>query len=266
MVRRLAAIALGQVGPEAKDAVSELAELMKDRDASVAIEAVSSLTRIGKAAVPKLVEALQGEDQRSRSWAAGALGRIGPDADSAGPALLEAIKDKNRQVSSDASTALGGIQTKKTLSMLLAALGDTDPQTRPAIILALGRFRDESKQVVPALDALLLDKDTMIRERAVRALGSIGSSRVDKLVQVARDAMKVTVLEIGPASRLVLDPLLRALHDDSERLREIAAEACSASDRRQCPGSSRHGMIRTEECASALSRCWVSYARFQKRR
>ena len=255
-----------------------MAERMKDGDLSVELAAASSLSQIGKAAVPTLVEALQGENPRSRSWAAGALGRIGPDADSAGPALLKAIKDKNSQVSGDASAALGGIQTKKMLSLLLATLGDNDPQTRAAVISALGKFhdeaekvvpallvtlghndpqtraavisalgkfRDEAEKVVPALDALLLDKDTTIRERAVQAIGAIGSSRVIKFVQGAPGEFgEVAVQEIGPSSMLALDPLLRALHDDSERVRDVAAGAGrrrTAGGARAHPGAGRSG-------------------------
>ena len=113
---------------------------------------------------------------------------------------------------------------KPALPALLAALGDKDPRVRAGAISALGGFRAEAERVVPALDALLRDKDLMVRELAVRALGSIGSTRVEKVVPAGpRDAVESTwVQEIGPASKLVLGPLERALHDDFPHIRVVA--------------------------------------------
>jgi hypothetical protein len=85
--RRGAAIALGQIGPAAKDAVPALIEVLKDKDDRVRNYAASALGKIGPAAVPALMEALKDKDINVRNAAVRALGQIGPAAKAAVPSL-----------------------------------------------------------------------------------------------------------------------------------------------------------------------------------
>lgn len=60
-VRRQAARALGQMGPEAEPAVPELTQALSDKEATVRLAAAQALGRIGPAAapaIPALVDAL----------------------------------------------------------------------------------------------------------------------------------------------------------------------------------------------------------------
>ena len=72
--------------------------------------------------------------------------------------------------------------------------------------------------------------------------------------------------EIGPASRLVLDPLLRALHDDSERIRDVAADGLGGVGPPAVPGLIKAWDDPERRMRLALSRYWVSYAQSQARR
>ncbi len=167
-----------------------LAELMRDRDASVANQAVWSLTLIGKAAVPKLVEALQGEDQRNRVWAAGALGQIGPDADSAGPALvpaqeigpasmlvvdplLRALHDDSERVRDVAAQGLGGVGPP-AVPGLIKAWDDPDRRMRLRVIKVLSIIRPISGETVSAMIKSLADPDEEVSHQAVMILGTMG--------------------------------------------------------------------------------------------
>jgi HEAT repeat protein len=169
---------------------------------------------------------LKDSDPRARRRALEELGRLGPLDERAGAILLLAIKDEDNLVSSSAAAVLRAIHSTKMLSMLLAALSEKDPKTRSAVVSALGGFRDAPEKVVPPLQAVLQDKDELIRVRAVQSLGSIGTSQVHKIVQGAPgEAMMVPAQEIAPGAKLVLEPLLRALHDDSRQVRDASVQA-----------------------------------------
>jgi HEAT repeat protein len=74
-VRFAAVSALGRLGPAAKDAVPALINSL--RDETIRELAADSLVKIGRAAVPALVEAVQTGPSGIRWHAAEALTRIG---------------------------------------------------------------------------------------------------------------------------------------------------------------------------------------------
>jgi hypothetical protein len=71
--------------------------------------AARSLGRIGPAAVPELILALQDPNPLLRRQAASVLARIGPDAKSAVPALTALLDDPDERVRKTATYALGQI-------------------------------------------------------------------------------------------------------------------------------------------------------------
>ena len=71
-------------------------EALKDENALAHRDAIWALGKIGKAAVPSLIEALNDEDLRKA--AIGALGGIGPGAKAAAPALSEMLKDESGSI------------------------------------------------------------------------------------------------------------------------------------------------------------------------
>ncbi|CAE7760565.1 unnamed protein product [Symbiodinium pilosum] len=82
-VRRNAAIALGEMGPRAAEAVLRLIKALKDQDADVRTAAAEALGKIAPAAakaVPQLIKALDDKDRSLRRNAAVALWRINPAA------------------------------------------------------------------------------------------------------------------------------------------------------------------------------------------
>ena len=137
-LRGLAATALGRIGRAARPALDQLRELMRDKEANMAIAAAfacwriaedpaaipalvrglgsgsagsrfmatSSLGRIRKPAVDPLIAALAHEDPIVRAAAANALGQIGPDARKARRALYETLKDESAIVRKSVEMAL----------------------------------------------------------------------------------------------------------------------------------------------------------------
>jgi HEAT repeat protein len=102
-VRISAADALGQIGPEAKEAVPALIAALKDQEQNVRNFAANTLGQIGPEAMPALIAALKDQEADVRSYTAMALGGIGPDAV---PPLIAALKDHNVFVRSSAADAL----------------------------------------------------------------------------------------------------------------------------------------------------------------
>ena len=116
-VRQAAATALGQIGPGALEAIPALTWASR-KDGTLFTESRNALVQIVEqakdAAVPKLIEALDGEYEVSdRASAAKALGWLGPDAKAAAPELLRILRDS---------------QDEKTLSVVVETLNKIGPE------------------------------------------------------------------------------------------------------------------------------------------
>jgi len=105
-----AADALGEMGPNATEAVEALVINVGDGDVENRIKAMNALVRIGGIAggraTPKLVETLSDSDVRIRRAAAETLGQFGPAAKAALPALRAAMRDIDGAVRLNASEAI----------------------------------------------------------------------------------------------------------------------------------------------------------------
>ncbi|MBI1924377.1 HEAT repeat domain-containing protein [Candidatus Poribacteria bacterium] len=106
-IRRAAIVELSRSG--GPTAIPGLVAALGDPSEQVSAVAISALVKIGKPAVPALIEAFRKQNPVVRTHAAMALGRIGnPDAV---PALIEALSDDDQQVSREALGALLEIGT-----------------------------------------------------------------------------------------------------------------------------------------------------------
>lgn len=93
---------------------------------------IDTLARIGKPAVPALVEALRDPNPDLRDQAALALARIGPQAEEAVPDLIAALNDDNEVVRKDVVRALGqvGPQAAVAIPELIDVLRSTEVKER----------------------------------------------------------------------------------------------------------------------------------------
>jgi HEAT repeat protein len=203
-VRAKAIVALGRIGPAAKEAVADLIAAFKDGPVRVRISAAEALGWIGpaaKEAVPDLVAALKERDEIIRSTAAQALGRIGPAAAAAIPDLIAALKDGPVRVRQSAAQALGGIgpAAKEAVPDLVAALKDGPVRVRIMAAQALGRIGPAAKEAVPDLVAALKERDAIFRGSVAQALGRIGPA-------AAAVPALLAALKVGP----VVVPVLAA--------------------------------------------------------
>ena len=163
---RLAAQALGEIGPEAKDAVPGLTRALGSKDVEVRLNVVRALAKMGAeaaSAVPELIKCVEGSNEGDLpEVAAYALGEIGPGARAAEPALIRLLKNKKGDAQghrgANAATALGAIGASS--SEAIAALSDGvredfNNDGRPSVPLpcaeALGRLGAPAKTAIPVL-------------------------------------------------------------------------------------------------------------------
>ncbi len=165
-IRAVAAWSLGENGDPS--AVPALIEALGDEDAEVKLKSVEAILKVGKPAVPALIELLEGG--KRRAFAAKALGKIGDS--SAVAALIMALEDNDWAVVRESIVALGEIKDKRAVPVLIDALEFGDSAGKNYAIQSLCVIGDTS--AVPALIKALGDEESNIRSEASWALGEIG--------------------------------------------------------------------------------------------
>jgi HEAT repeat protein len=210
--KRAAAVeALGQMGRKARGAVADLEKVLKGEDAAVRWATAAALVRIGgpgvKTGVRYLLETASRD--RARNWTDANNILMAPTSREALPAMLDAVRDPAvRELASatavDVSLYLTtdpladvkallqdrdaavrcvsawvlyhahALDSKSVLPVLREALQADDPWARRRSADYLGALGPAARDAVPALTALLRDKNESVREAAAKALKAIG--------------------------------------------------------------------------------------------
>jgi len=159
-IRLHAAIALGNVGPDARAAVPMLKPFLKQKHV-VRVYTAHALWKIEHNAEEILPILEQGvQEEAPFRWAAAVfLGEMGPAAERAIPLLKDAAQATDKSTASCAVQALAHI-SPRTTPILMAMLKDPDPGMRISAAVALGRIGAPAKEAVSALTALLNDEAT----------------------------------------------------------------------------------------------------------
>jgi HEAT repeat protein len=230
---------IGEMGPEGKDAVPRLIELLqKDPFDDVRGEAASALARIGpdaEPAIPALIAFMKSQkDVVERSYAPYALGCIGKQPDLCVAAMVETINHDYSQVTISAVRALGsfGAGARPAIPSLIQAMKNGSMELREAAAYSL-RSIPAGKENVPALTELLGDEIDCVRLAAATSLGGAGSeaaAAVPALTKLVGDSnhdvakAAITGLgAIGPDASAAVPALKDALKD-----KEIQQEASEA--------------------------------------
>lgn len=164
-VRQYAAYLLGKAhNPRA---IQPLIEALADFDKSVREQATLSLSRIGKAAVEPLSEAMKEPKWETRYRAAEALGKIADEK--AVKPLIQGLKDNRDHVRYMAAKGLKELGDSDAIEPMIILLKDENRYVRMMAVRALGAIG--GKKVSEALNAALADeKDEKVREAIVEAL------------------------------------------------------------------------------------------------
>jgi len=237
-----AAKALGKIGPEAKDAVPALINVLNYEYGNVKQYAAEALGNIGsevKGTIPALIKVLKNEyeDSDVRKSAARALGKIGPTAKDAVPVLVEALKNEyeNKDIRDckDYIIALGyiGPAAKDAVPELVELLQDEERTNKMYAAEALGKIGPEAKDAVPALINALNHKDVSVEISISTAIYNIGPAAIPFLIKALKDwkdSTRLVVAEVlgNIGDKSVLKHLNYTIKNDSDEcVRIVAKEA-----------------------------------------
>jgi HEAT repeat protein len=226
-----AAYVLGQLGPQAADAVEPLKKMLQKRSVAKSVPGYEDWEYV-------------------RGTAAWALGRIGPAADSAVPLLMETMHSKGHvSVRRNSNEALGNLAAaaKPAVPDLLAALADEDAITRVNAAVALWKIQRHPK-ALPALVEMLRQEKGPAAYHAAVALGTLELSAPGTPEPPAADPARICaealVKALGAADpdvaraaarslgqigrsvpRVALPAIQPALEGPRDEVRRMAAEA-----------------------------------------
>jgi len=249
IVRQLAARVLGELGPDAKEAVEPLRKALTDEYTEVALEAGGALVRVGGSAdeVNGLIRAaLMSLNPRVAAEAIGAVGRMGP----AGATHHAAVLGKLDSPLPDARfAALGFVRTLPPAERVkhLAAVGQSLADPHPLIRgRAAGLLEDLGPAAAPAAgaarDALSKEDEPGVQEQLVNALAAMGPGAkgavgallpliADRAAGTAfREKLILTAVALDPASPDVAGAVKRAAGSADVGVRCAAARALGVLD------------------------------------
>jgi HEAT repeat protein len=180
---------------------------------------------------------LTDQDWGERWWAAEALAEIGPGAKEVVPDLIKALKDPEHFVRGSAAKALGkiGPAAVEAVPALAVMLEDPSRLTRPYALVALAKIGPVSKLSKEAEDVFvrhLGHEDQVVRDNAIetfRHAGKAGKPPVPALIALLKDKnghgklyAVQAIQDIGPAAGEATSALVGLIHNSDESLRRSA--------------------------------------------
>ena len=218
-VRQAAETCLAHMGPQAADAVPALTALLQDEKAEVRAKAAFALYKIrvqSGSAVRPLCDGLKDSHPAVRLYCSMCLSGVGPQAYSAIPDLIEAVKDRSNAIH----------------------LFPSGINTRQLAVIALGHIGPGAQEAVPFLIESLADEDPIVREVAIKALGSIRSrDSIPSLLVILQDEAHPRRLDaaaalggIGADANAALPTLRKMMKSANAQVRVAASTAARQID------------------------------------
>lgn len=247
---RVEEIAIGQLKGLAEDIdltsclapICQVVRRARNRSAAIACEVIGMLGPRAHAAVPFLIDALNGEDESTTIAAAVALWRVDRRIDVALPHLARLFPDFDETVC-DAISQIGPAAAP-LIDQVLAALESDDWDLQWAAADALGSMGSSDPAALAALTAALGHESGIVVSAAATALARIGAAAVPVLSDIllqpddpraewAADALG----RIGLAASAAAEPLLAQLHSPRPGLAAWSAIALAkiTGDERAVP-------------------------------
>jgi HEAT repeat protein len=193
-LRGLAFAVLERLGPAAAPAAHALSELLVNLDEQTSTQAAITLGAIGpdaKEAVPALLALVKSDQpERLRAAAVYALGQL--KAKEALPDIERALGSAEPLLSMAAAHAVVSLEPENeklvaaAVPKLIAGLQSERPKVRAGIAKALGRLGARAAAAVPALRPLLEDPEPAVRAEAAGALGQIGAKDLDTVASLTK--------------------------------------------------------------------------------
>jgi len=175
-VRELAAAALSEFGAGARAAVPALIRAVQDENPVVRRRAIRAIAIVGpdagEDALSEVITATDDLEDGVALQAIATLGEFGPSAASAIPALMSAIWTgdvRRRAVAGAALTRMGAA----AVPFLVQSLSHPAPEVRSKCAHLLGSLGPIARDVRPALQLLVDDRDEGVRAATDQALRRI---------------------------------------------------------------------------------------------
>jgi len=246
VVRRNAAITLGMMGPEAKDAIPGLIVALKDRESHVPPAAAAAIWQIDQTAYdvkPILIAALKDADSDTRRTVAEALAHKAPEAPEANPdlrlALIEALKDGDVRINS--AIALSHIKppAEEVIPILIANYqsGESYSDVREALA-RIGQVAENevTSALIMAMTTERKNTPDYQYEAQADALVKIGGAKKATPVLISALADQDPSIRfwaarvlgrLGPQAKAAVPALKKALNDPDRQVADEAAFALS---------------------------------------
>lgn len=185
-VRAAAALAIGDIGPDARGAVGALALALKDKNPATVTAAASALRRMGSDAkeAETDLQAVVGNakaEVEARMDSAIALGQIRADVPSVLPTLRTVLADVKTDVKIRRAVATTLGRWGKEAGAASAALGivlidakNSPDELRRAAVTALSQMGAEAEPAVLALIKAVGDSDRIVACLSMQTLGKMG--------------------------------------------------------------------------------------------
>ncbi len=181
-VRRQIIEVLGEMGPEAAEAVPALLKHVDDEDPATRADIFVTLGHIGpaaKAATEAATKALQDSEQEVQSSAVYALGSIGPDAAVCADQIIKLMDSGNPRLTTVCAWALVHIDPSnqeyyhQAIPLLMEAINSERVVVRVEAISTLGMIGPAAREALESLAKLADDPDPAVREAAAEAIKMI---------------------------------------------------------------------------------------------
>ncbi len=225
--RMEAALALFDLGPQAKPAVPALADALYAPQTEIKLVALAALTRLGPdavAAAPALASRLDDPEEGVRSAAMAALESLGPDA---APALAQVARNGSSFARSNAAELLQSLDVEATprIPVLVAGLREEDFSTHAS----RARGPLEHASVAELIRKLKAGEDDNTTYHAISSLGRKGPDALPAISHLARAVRNMEVAsdvrliaawaigQIGPQAKPAENLLLSAMDTETHK-------------------------------------------------
>ena len=177
-----AAVAFGQIGADAEPAIPYLMKhLRKATDNKWRGKIAHSLAQVGKASVPVLVEAIADEQAGLAEFVQSSLAEIGQDAV---PAVITAVQSSNPLMRERAAFTIALLSEQNPsaiaahLNEITPLLGDKNYKVRLSALDTLGILGSRAVSAIPQIEELKQDPESkQVREAAKEVLKNLRDTK-----------------------------------------------------------------------------------------
>jgi HEAT repeat protein len=193
-VRVQAVNSLQNLQGDLSEMIPTLTMLMKDKELGIRQQLVWLFQRTGEKGVPHVAELLKDPDQNVRMQAAQVLRNLGPRAAKAGPALKDAIKDANAGVRLNALLALTAIGGDGPEIVAKHFSEEKDANTRANLLQNLA-YSNNRQLALPLLKTAIKDPAPQVRQTVINVVRLYGNTK--EALEIFELALKDTDVQVG---------------------------------------------------------------------